>query len=127
MGRLSGVHVIRRDDIAPIDLPGGSWSRVLLTKERVGSDVALGDHYGRFLQHVSRRAAVNNRRAAEAEYLYRRGALYLLEGDTARARGLFAATAPAFPEWGFPEPYRRPEAAMYLRLIDAAAKPRDQR
>lgn len=42
MGRLSGVHVIRRDDVAPIDLPGGSWSRVLLTKERVGSDVALG-------------------------------------------------------------------------------------
>jgi quercetin dioxygenase-like cupin family protein len=42
VGRLSGVHVIRRDDVAPIDLPGGSWSRVLLTKERVGSDVALG-------------------------------------------------------------------------------------
>ena len=42
MGRLSGVRVIRRDEIPAIDLPGGSWSRVLLTKERVGSDVALG-------------------------------------------------------------------------------------
>lgn len=39
---MSGVHVVRRDDVAPIDLPGGSWSRVLLTRERVGSDTALG-------------------------------------------------------------------------------------
>ena len=34
MGGLSDVHVVRRDDVAPIDLPGGSWSRVLLTEER---------------------------------------------------------------------------------------------
>lgn len=29
-------------DVAPIDLPGGSWSRVILTGERVGSGSALG-------------------------------------------------------------------------------------
>ena len=42
MGGLSGVRVIRRDDVAPIDLPGGSWSRLLLTGERVGSTTTLG-------------------------------------------------------------------------------------
>jgi quercetin dioxygenase-like cupin family protein len=29
-------------EVAPIELPGGSWSRVLLTGERVGSASALG-------------------------------------------------------------------------------------
>jgi quercetin dioxygenase-like cupin family protein len=41
VGRL-GVRVIRRDEVPPIDLPGGSWSRVLLTHDRVGSETALG-------------------------------------------------------------------------------------
>lgn len=42
MGRLSGVQVVRLQDVPPIELPGGSWSRVLLTGERVGSAAALG-------------------------------------------------------------------------------------
>lgn len=42
MGRLSGVRVVPLEDVPPIDLPGGSWSRVLLTGERVGSTTALG-------------------------------------------------------------------------------------
>jgi quercetin dioxygenase-like cupin family protein len=42
MGRLSGVHVVRLEDVPPIELPAGSWSRVLLTGERVGSASALG-------------------------------------------------------------------------------------
>lgn len=42
MGGLRDVHVVRRDDVAPIELPGGSWSRVILTEERVGSQTALG-------------------------------------------------------------------------------------
>ena len=45
MGRLGGVHgvhVVALEDVTPIDLPGGSWSRVLLTGERVGSATALG-------------------------------------------------------------------------------------
>ena len=42
MGRLSGIAVVRLEDVPPIELPGGSWSRVLLTGERVGSSSALG-------------------------------------------------------------------------------------
>lgn len=42
MGRLSGVRVVPLDDVPPIELPGGSWSRVILTGERVGSTSALG-------------------------------------------------------------------------------------
>lgn len=42
MGRLSGVEVVALEDVPPIDLPGGSWSRVLLTGARVGSSSALG-------------------------------------------------------------------------------------
>jgi quercetin dioxygenase-like cupin family protein len=42
MGRLSGVEVVRLEDVPPIELPGGSWSRVLLTGERVASSCALG-------------------------------------------------------------------------------------
>ncbi len=42
MGRLSGVRVVPLEDVPPIELPGGSWSRVLLTGERVASSSALG-------------------------------------------------------------------------------------
>ncbi len=42
MGRLSGVRVIPLEDVPPIELPGGSWSRVMLTGERVASSSALG-------------------------------------------------------------------------------------
>jgi quercetin dioxygenase-like cupin family protein len=45
VGRLSGEHGVRvvpLADVTPIDLPGGSWSRVLLTGDRVGSGTALG-------------------------------------------------------------------------------------
>jgi quercetin dioxygenase-like cupin family protein len=42
MGRLSGVRVVPLEDVPPIELPGGSWSRVLLTGQRVASSSALG-------------------------------------------------------------------------------------
>jgi quercetin dioxygenase-like cupin family protein len=42
MSPESGVRVVPLDDVAPIDLPGGSWSRVILTGDRVGSGTALG-------------------------------------------------------------------------------------
>lgn len=42
MGRLNGVRVVPLEDVPPIELPGGSWSRVLLTGERVASSSALG-------------------------------------------------------------------------------------
>ena len=38
----SGVRVVPLADVPPIDLPGGSWSRVILTGDRVGSGTALG-------------------------------------------------------------------------------------
>lgn len=42
MGRVSGVWVVPLEDVPPIELPGGSWSRVLLNGERVASNSALG-------------------------------------------------------------------------------------
>jgi quercetin dioxygenase-like cupin family protein len=42
MGRLGEVRVVALEDVPPIDLPGGSWSRVILTGDRVGSANALG-------------------------------------------------------------------------------------
>ncbi len=42
MNEGHGVAVIPLADVPPIELPGGSWSRVLLTGDRVGSATALG-------------------------------------------------------------------------------------
>jgi putative monooxygenase len=42
VGRLGGVQVVPAGDVPPIELPGGSWSRVVLNAERVGSATALG-------------------------------------------------------------------------------------
>lgn len=49
MGRLGatpdrpdGVVVIASEDVLPIDLPGGSWSRLLVTDESAGSSTTLG-------------------------------------------------------------------------------------
>ena len=38
-------------DVAPIELPGGSWSRVILTGDRVGSASALG--FSSFAAHTA--------------------------------------------------------------------------
>ena len=45
MGRVNGSHGVRvvpLEEVPPIQLPGGSWSRVILTGDRVGSATALG-------------------------------------------------------------------------------------
>lgn len=42
MGRLNGVRVVALEEVPPIELPGGSWSKVLLTGERVASSTCLG-------------------------------------------------------------------------------------
>jgi quercetin dioxygenase-like cupin family protein len=42
MGRVDRVAVVPLEDVPPIELPGGSWSRVILTGDRVGSATALG-------------------------------------------------------------------------------------
>ena len=51
MGRLGGVRVVPLGDVDPIELPGGSWSRVILTADRVGSASALG--YSSFAPHTA--------------------------------------------------------------------------
>lgn len=51
MGRLGGVRVVPRGDVDPIELPGGSWSRVILTADRVGSGSALG--FSSFAAHTA--------------------------------------------------------------------------
>jgi quercetin dioxygenase-like cupin family protein len=40
--RPEGVAVVAVSDVPPIDLPGGSWSRLLLTGEGVGAATTLG-------------------------------------------------------------------------------------
>jgi quercetin dioxygenase-like cupin family protein len=42
VGSLEAVRVVPLDDVPPIELPGGSWSRVIITGDRVGSTTALG-------------------------------------------------------------------------------------
>lgn len=43
MGALSEVSVIKLESVEPIDLPGGSWSRMLVTDRRVpGNSSSLG-------------------------------------------------------------------------------------
>jgi putative monooxygenase len=42
VGSLEGVRVVPLEDVPPVELPGGSWSRVILTGDRVGSATALG-------------------------------------------------------------------------------------
>jgi hypothetical protein len=62
------------------------------------------------------------RRSLQAEFFVNRGLLSLLEGDMPAARLRFESTRlPAVPEWGLPE-YRNPQAELYLRLMDQAAK-----
>jgi quercetin dioxygenase-like cupin family protein len=41
VGRVD-VSVVQLADVAPVELPGGSWSRVVLTRERVGAETTLG-------------------------------------------------------------------------------------
>jgi len=42
MGGLAGVRIVALEDVPPVNLPGGSWSRVMLTGERVAASTALG-------------------------------------------------------------------------------------
>jgi putative monooxygenase len=42
VGSLEGVRVVPLADVPPVELPGGSWSRVILTGDRVGSASAMG-------------------------------------------------------------------------------------
>ena len=35
---MSGVSVVALESVEPIELPGGSWSRMLVTGERVGEN-----------------------------------------------------------------------------------------
>jgi len=40
VGDLAGVRVVAVDSVEPIELPNGSWSRMLVTGERVGGNEA---------------------------------------------------------------------------------------
>lgn len=43
MGAVSEISVIGLDSVDPIELPGGSWSRMLITEARVGgNDSSIG-------------------------------------------------------------------------------------
>jgi quercetin dioxygenase-like cupin family protein len=84
VGRLGGVRVVAIDDVPPIDLPGGSWSRVMLTGERVGSGSALG--YSSFAPHTA--TAMLSHETEELAYvLGGRGELRMDEGTVAYGAG----------------------------------------
>lgn len=40
MAAVEGVRVIRLDEIVPVDLPGDSWSKVLVSSSTVGTNEA---------------------------------------------------------------------------------------
>ena len=40
MGPVSAISVVALESVEPIELPGGSWSRMLVTGERVGETVS---------------------------------------------------------------------------------------
>jgi mannose-6-phosphate isomerase-like protein (cupin superfamily) len=67
-------------DVAPIDLLGGSWSRVILTGERVGSASALG--CSSFAPHTA--TAMLSHETEELAYvLSGRGELRMDDGSVA--------------------------------------------
>ena len=78
MGRLSGVEVVSLDEVPPIDLPGGSWSRVLLTGERVGSSSALG--FSKFAARTS--TAMLSHSTEELAYVLTGQGELRLDGET---------------------------------------------
>lgn len=40
MGAVSAVGVVALEDVDPVELPGGSWSRMLITGPRVGENAS---------------------------------------------------------------------------------------
>lgn len=84
MGSLTHVRVVPLEDVAPVELPGGSWSRVILTGDRVGSASALG--FSSFAPGTS--TAMLAHATEELAYvLTGRGELRLDEGSVAYAAG----------------------------------------
>lgn len=84
MGRLGGVRVVRLEDVPPIELPGGSWSRVILTGDRVGSASALG--FSSFAPHTA--TAMLSHETEELAYvLSGAGELRMDDGDVAYGQG----------------------------------------
>jgi hypothetical protein len=69
-----------------------------------------------------RQQQLTTRRVGDSEFFWRRGYLFLVEGEIAEARKRFESSRrPGVPEWGIPERIQ-PEAKRYLRLIDQAQK-----
>jgi quercetin dioxygenase-like cupin family protein len=77
MGRLGDVRVVPLEDVEPIELPGGSWSRVMLTGERVGSESALG--FSSFAAHTA--TAMLSHQTEELAYVLSGHGELRLEGE----------------------------------------------
>jgi hypothetical protein len=72
--------------------------------------------------YLQRQQELNALRFNASDFFFRRGVLFLMEGDIAEAKKRFQLTRrPGVPEWGVPE-RRHPEAERYLRLIEQAEK-----
>jgi hypothetical protein len=69
-----------------------------------------------------RQQELNNRRARDTDFFWRRGFLFLLEGDVAEAKKRFERSRqPGVPEWGVLD-FNHANAERYLRLIEQAEK-----
>jgi quercetin dioxygenase-like cupin family protein len=64
-------------DVAPIELPGGSWSRVILTGDRVGAGSAMG--FSSFAAHTET-AMLSHETEEMAYVLSGRGELRMDDG-----------------------------------------------
>jgi len=81
MGPVSSVTVIARADVEPIELPGGSWSRMVLTEATAGSaSASLG--YSVFTPGTEL-APVRHETEEVAYVVSGRGELRLEDGVTA--------------------------------------------
>ncbi len=129
MGRLSGVRVVPLQEVSPIELPGGSWSRVLLTADRVGSSTALGvssfaaGTSTAMLSHSTEELAYvltgrGELRLDDEAVPYEAGsALYIPAGvwhAVANTGDQSVSMVFAFPSPDYPPTERRPEAGVDL-------------
>jgi quercetin dioxygenase-like cupin family protein len=89
--RLHGVSVVALEDVAPVELPGGSWSRVLLNGERAGATTALG--FSSFAPHTA--TAMLSHQTEELAYVLSGRGELRLDDDTVRYASGSALYIPA--------------------------------
>ncbi len=105
----------------PIIRPGLSTE----SPAEVASWLLPGIVENRMMSYIGTKQAILNQVNDEGAFFFLRGFLSLLAGNISDARIRFEQSSqPLPPDWGFPPELPHPAAKQYLRLMDAAAKPR---